>query len=268
MRQRELLSGVSALPLVAFGVMTASAPSAGATALQRPADPVVLTGADTPTLQGLGPAAIVGFAFSGGAWHQIPVQVDERALVDLGKAYNQAPNGVAVLSYTSPQTFAGKDPNPKFDADDELAFMARDAGDVATGAPLPTGVVAGTGVEVHVTDPLAPGSEGYVYLFKKAYRSGLQQGARKHYVKYTFHLASGSYKLTYKLTAGPNPENSTVTGATYTQHFADRWLTDSIKVTAPSASGSTYSTAPRRCSRRASAFAVRTPSTQARARSS
>ena len=42
-----------------------------------------------------------------------------------------------------------------------------------------TGVVAGTGVAVHVTDPLAPGSEGYVYLFKKAYGSGLKQGAGK-----------------------------------------------------------------------------------------
>jgi hypothetical protein len=115
--------------------------------------------------------------------------------------------------------------------------MARDAGDIATGAPLPIGVVAGTGVQVHVTDPLAPGSEGYVYLFKKAYGSGSKSGAGKHYVKYTFHLTSGSYKLTCKLAAGPNPENSNVTGATYTQHFADRWLTDSIKVTAPGSTG-------------------------------
>ncbi len=90
---------------------------------------------------------------------------------------------------------------------------------------------------MHVTDPLAPGSEGYVDLFKKAYGSGLKPGAGKHYVKYTFHLASGSYKLAYKLAAGPNPEDSNVTGATYTQHFADRWLTDSIKVTAPGSTG-------------------------------
>ena len=237
MRWRAILSGLFALGVVTFGVMTTSAPPVGATSLQRAADPVVLTGADTPTLQGVGPGAIVGFAFGAGAWHFIPIQIDERAIVDLGTAYNQAPNGVTVLSYTSPQTFAGKDPNPKFDANDELAFMARDAGDIATGAPLPTGVVAGTGVAVHVTDPLAPGSEGYVYLFKKAYGSGLKQGAGKHYVKYAFHLVSGAYKTTYKLTAGPNPENSDVTGATYTQHFADRWATDSIKVKAAGATG-------------------------------
>ena len=32
-------------------------------------------------------------------------------------------------------------------------------------------------------------------------------------------------------------ENSVVTGATYTWHFSDRWLSDSIKVTASGATG-------------------------------
>jgi hypothetical protein len=75
-----------------------------------------------------------------------------------------------------------------------------------------------------------------VYLFRKATGSGLAQGAKAHYVKYAFKLLSGPYKTTYRITAGPNPENTLATGATYQHHFADRWLSDSIKVTASGAS--------------------------------
>lgn len=114
--------------------------------------------------------------------------------------------------------------------------MARDAGVQSPGGSTPVGVVSTTGVEIHVTDPMAPGSEGYVYLFRKASGSGLAQGAHVKYVKYTFKLLSGKYKDTYSTTAGPNPENSLVTGATYKQHFADRWLSDNLTVTAPGAS--------------------------------
>lgn len=219
--------------------------SAGASAVNRPADPVVLTGADLPTLVNGSKATIVGFRWTGSAWLQIPVQVDERAVVNFGKIYNNPsavfyssqPGLVNQLVYTSSGTFAGADPNPKFDTDDELAFMARDAGVVSTATGAPVGTVAGTGVSVHVTDPLAPGAEGYVYLFRKASGSGLAQGAGKHYVRYAFKLLSGGYKTTYHLTAGPNPENSTVTGAYYKHHFSDRWLSDSIQILAPGATG-------------------------------
>jgi hypothetical protein len=90
---------------------------------------------------------------------------------------------------------------------------------------------------VHVTDPLVLGRSGYLYLFRTPLGSALVPGAHKSYVTYNFRLLSGNYKTTYSLTAGPNPENSVVTGATYTQHFADRWLTDSIRVNASGATG-------------------------------
>ncbi|HEY7440475.1 MAG TPA: hypothetical protein VIC35_13850 [Acidimicrobiia bacterium] len=226
---------VLAVCSLAGAVLVVQAPAASATPINRPSDPVVITGATTPTLQGQVPTQIVGFRADGSGWVQIPIQVDERAMLDLGLVYHGAANGVKVLAYTSNATFAGADPNKKFDADDELAFMARDTGVQATAASAPVGTVSGTGVAVHVTDPLAPGADGYVYLFVKAKGSKLQQGAGKKYVKYQFHLDSGNYKKTYKTTAGPNPENTHITGATYTQHFGDRWLTDSITVTAPGA---------------------------------
>jgi hypothetical protein len=222
-----LLGGVGlvAASLVASGTTAAAAP------LDRPSDPVVITGATVPALQGAAVGTIVGFAYDGASWVQIPVQVDERALLDLGLVYHGAANNVKVMGYTSPKTWAGKDPNPKFDADDEIAFMARDAGVESTAASQPTGTVAGSGVALHLTDPLNPSAEGFVYLFRRAPRvTGMPQGAKKHYVHYSFKLLSGQYKTTYNLADGPNPENSLASGATYRHHFGDRWMSDRIEL--------------------------------------
>lgn len=234
---------VAAAAAMVGAVMAAGGGSAGAAPLTRPADPVVVSGASLPTLSTFGKALIVGFAYDGSAWKHIPIQIDERALVDLGKVYNNlsfpnypTPTGVKVLTYTAGNTFTGNDPNKRLDADDELVFMARDAGVAAPEGSLPAGVVPGSGVELRVTDPLAPDTEGFVYLFRKAQGAKLPQGAKAKYVKYSFKLLSGSYKKTYKITQGPNPENTTVKGATYEHHFGDRWMSDSLKVTAPGAS--------------------------------
>jgi hypothetical protein len=57
-----------------------------------------------------------------------------------------------------------QDPQPLFDADDELSFMARDAGAQApAGQASPPG--AQHGQQVAVVDPLNPGATRYVYLF-------------------------------------------------------------------------------------------------------
>jgi len=231
---------------VTLGVTGLIAPApVGATPLVRPADPVVLTGANLPTFVNGPKAPLVGFRWTGSAWVQFPIQIDERAMVNFGKIYNDPsgtyygsqPGLVNQLVYTSGNTFTGPDPNGKFDADDELVFMARDAGVEAPVGTRPTGTVAGTGVRVTVTDPLNPGSEGYAYLFKKLAGSGLAQGAKIKYVTYSWRILGGAYKAHYKLTNGPNPENTLFTGATYRHHFSDRWASDRLEVIAPGASG-------------------------------
>ena len=230
---------VAALAVGATGLPAAAAP------LNRPADPVVLTGAALPTLVNGPKATIVGFRWTGTAWAALPVQIDERAVVNFGKIYNNPsavfygsmPGNVNQLVYTSTNTFTGGDPDAKFDSDDELAFMARDSGVVAPAGNRPTGTVAGSGVQIRITDPLASGSEGYVYLFRKVSGSGLKQNAGAAYVKYQFKLKSGGYKTTYQTTNGPNLENTLVTGAAYKHHFSDRWLSDQISITASGASG-------------------------------
>jgi hypothetical protein len=241
---RVRLGIVSAVATVAVAGLVGVTPAAAAP-LARPSDPVVLTGSALPKFVNGPKARIVGFRWTGSAWVQLPIQVDERAVVNFGKIYNNPtgtyynskPGAMSALVYTSPNTWTGADPNPKFDADDELVFMARDAGVQAPEGSNPPGTKPGTGEAIRVTDPVAPGAEGYVYLFAKTAGSKLQQGARAHYVKYSFKLKAGGYKTKYLINSGPNAENSLATGATYRHHFSDRWLSDQLMVTAPGASG-------------------------------
>jgi hypothetical protein len=197
----------------------------------READPIVLRGAETPKLTGAAPGAIVAFSHDGG-WTQVPVQVDERAVVDYG-VVRQIGNGFDHEAYTDPGTFAGADPDPTVDAGDEIAFMAKDAGGSATGIRSPDGVVPSSRTVVAIDDPLHPGSERFVYLFRSD--SGLDPAAGRSYVDYDFSLQSGDYKTTYdfdgvanvEADAPPaNPEDSAVTTSAYTQHLLSRWVTD------------------------------------------
>ncbi len=244
MHRSGLLALTCSLAVLGAGVLVGVGPAAAAP-ITRPADPVVLTGASLPSFLAGPRPTIVGFRWTGSAWAQLPIQIDERAVVNFGKIYNNPnavfygsqPGLVNELVYTSGNTWTGNDPDTKFDANDELAFMARDAGVLSPGGSQPVGTVPGSGVQVKVTDPLVPGAEGYVYLYRKSVGSPLKQGANAHYVRYAFKLLSGGYKTTYQLTSGPNLENTLVTGASYRHHFVDRWASDRLEVITGGATG-------------------------------
>jgi hypothetical protein len=206
----------------------------------RPDEAVVLTGSQVGALQGIPPNRLVAYAFHYGTWQQVPVQVDERAVLDIARPKN-ATAGKTALFYTDPNTWTGADPNPALDADDEIAFMSRDMygqahaiddDELGVHAPLvdPPHVVAGSGVEVKATDPLVTaGSGSWVYLFRSDGTLDPAAG-RPPLVDYDFVLLSGDYKSTYKIAGGTNPENSSVTTARYSAHFSDRWINDSLRV--------------------------------------
>ncbi len=236
----------------------------GAT-ISRPSDPVVLTGSALPKLTGGDPMHLVGFAWDGSAWHQIPVQVDERDLVNPGQIYHRPTNIWPVLSgtttpykalvytppatltagYTSMPTYTPSDSDPTFDTNDELSFLANDTGKQADGSvAAPAGVNAATREEVKANDPLSTNGVGYAYLFRSATLTGGSAGTTG--VTYTFSLDSGSYPNTYKMGAaslapnntwGFNPEHSTVVTPSYREAFGDRWLNNGLAVTAANASG-------------------------------
>jgi len=246
MRVRQTL--VVLLALAAACTLTAPRAQASGSTLDRPRDPVVLTGADVPWLSGSDPAGIVAFRWKG-SWQQLPLQVDERATLDFcdvygvgggggGEAAGSAfpkPCGVTNLFYTDSGTFTGPDPNTTLDADDEIVFMAKDAGGPAPPASQPPGTVFPSRLDVRITDPLDGAAEGYVYLFQSD--GSLSPGAGQQYVTYTFSLNSGPYLTTYNALNGPNPENSTATTAYYSHHFSDRWISDELRITATGASG-------------------------------
>ena len=259
--RRSIVSLCAAVVLVVG--LTGCESRYGAT-LNQPDDPIVLTGADTPALVGAAPQHVVGFSWDGSAWHQIPVQVDERDLVNPGEILHLSPVGYPklkgtstpyeILVYTPPAastpdytvypTYTPADSDPTVDADDEISFMAYDSGKVAPQGSTPPGVDAASRQVVTATDPLAPDNVGTVYLFTSSTLTGGSAGTTG--VGYTFSLDSGDYKATYKMgtsalapnrSSGYNPETSTVATPSYEMGFADRWINDSLKITRGGASG-------------------------------
>jgi hypothetical protein len=202
----------------------------------RDADPVVLKGASLEPLLGADPGDFVAFRWTGSAWDQVPVQIDERAAVSYRQIYNNTAGcdftcndfTGTVTVYTDPDTWTGPDPDPEFDSDDELALMARDSGAQAP-AGGPAGVLPNTRTALELTDPIS-GTRGYfVYLFQSD--GSLDPSAGESYVDYDFHLTSGDYKSTYAIASGPNPETSGVATDFYSEDgLTDRWLDRGLRI--------------------------------------
>lgn len=241
LRLLPLIAAVLAvLALSSFAARSAlrSADVAEASTLTRDEDPVVLTGADIPTLNGIAPNLLVAFRHTGSAWAQIPVQVDERDVRDYATIYNGCCVGAGQtsLQYTDANTWTGADTDATIDANDEIVFMAKDAGVIPPSFSEPANVIAGSGREATVSDPLNPGQAGYVYLFRSD--GTLDPGAGVAYVAYNFTLnPPADYKTTYNFSDGPNPENSLAFSANYAYHFGDRWQDDELFITAGAATG-------------------------------
>lgn len=238
---RARLLGLPAALLLVIGLAPEATASKGLP--NRGSDPVVLTGAKLPALTGAAPMRIVGFSRRGEGWKQVPVQVDEMAVVDYPTVRQSPTRPFSRLAYTDPDTFAGPDPDSTFDPDDELAAMARDSGERARRADGPRGVRSATRTEVAVSDPLRKGAKRYLYLYVS--KGGLSPAAGKRYVDYDFRLDSGDYRTTYDFNGvandgnGPpaNTEDSTVSTPFYSQHLLSRWIEDELQITAGNASG-------------------------------
>ena len=195
---------------------------------------------------GTAPDLLVAFRYEG-VWVQIPIQVDEREVRSYGEIYDfldhwslagdPAARGDLYPFedefYTDPGTYMGPDTDPMLDDNDEVVFMARDTGTIASAIADPQGVIAGSRAEVRVSDPL-DGTTGYVYLFQSA--GGLDPSAGQSYVDYQFKLQSGDYLGTFRL-VGINPELSTMSSNYYERTFTSRMLSEVLRITAPGASG-------------------------------
>ncbi len=98
---------VLALVTVHAGAEPAAVPQDPQNTLTRQRDPVVVQGSSLPEFAGAPLNELFVYAYNGGIWHQIPFQLDE--VEPIGNTYVVTEDG-------------------QLDANDELAFMALDAG--------------------------------------------------------------------------------------------------------------------------------------------
>jgi len=121
--------------------------------LNRPYEPVILTGKEFPDFSNNTATLpqLFLYKYSAGAWTQIPFQFDE-----------VEPDS---LTPANPTYFRKGD--GKLDDQDELVFMARDAGDKAPTSAWVNDAASLTSsrYEIEVTDPVNS-NRGYVYLFR------------------------------------------------------------------------------------------------------
>ena len=162
--------------ILSFAILTQH-PLAAAASLTRVMEPVILTGDQLPAWTGVALDQLFLYAYrQAGGWEQIPWQFDEKQ----DRVYVANEDG-------------------KLDADDELAFMARDCGDQA----LPSQWIADPDArnhrryEITVTDPLHAGERCWVYLYRS---TTLSQTTVDDYVDYAAYTATTP---TYRLTLQP-----------------------------------------------------------------
>jgi hypothetical protein len=149
----------------------------------------------------------VVYAYDSGSnqWALIPSQVDERKDVTLEGQCTHVEN-----------MFAQED--GLLDADDELALMAADLGDLAADGVLPPGDAL-TVYRLEVTDPRQGGGQGWAYVTASA--SAPPPPA--DYVSYT----------TTRSLPDPSsvvPEDTSVDSEAYQAHFSGRWTMDALAV--------------------------------------
>lgn len=114
--------------------------------LNRPQEPLVTNGYDYPSLVGSDIDELVLYRNNGGMWEPIPFQIDE---VSITGTFVMSEDGV-------------------FDANDELVFMARDAGDMAMDWPNDAEARLNPRYVLTATDPLDPAGIGWVYLYRSS----------------------------------------------------------------------------------------------------
>ena len=266
--------------IVALALFAAAIPasaSAGTAAVgvpERSAEAIILKGAQTQGLIGVPPGDLVAFRWQSG-WQQVPVQVDERKLVDYRILRQWRSNGAGAEPffssevYADPGTYAGADGSPQptsskgpaygpdlsnpvppgdknLDSNDEIAMMASDAGASAFGQANPPGIFGSSRTAILVEDPLDPDGRRFLYLFRRS--GSLDPTAGRDYVNYEQRyspLLAGGYFGGYNHASigdnvnGPpvNPEASTISSDLYEQTFPGRWLIDGLRIKAGAATG-------------------------------
>ena len=211
---------------------------AGAVAVNRPADPVVITGASSPRCRRQ-PGTIVASPAPARPGAQIPVQVDERKVLNFGTVYSGAANNVNVARLRRPEHLRRQGPEheARRRRRDRVHGPRRRAAPAGAVAP-PAATKAGTGVQVLVADPLVADAAAETVRVPVPAQGGRSTpGAGRDYVDYPFSLLVRELQEDLQAAGRAEPREQPRHGAYYQHHFGDRWMSDRIKVTAPGSSG-------------------------------
>jgi len=149
--------------------------------ITRVSDPIIIKGAQIPSLRGVPLARISLYSSRNGTAAPVTFQIDEA-------------DGSGVLSLTAPDGNAINSDDGKWDDNDELVFMSCDLGDRMSAAELPAGYSAAA--EISCSDPLTQGS-GWVYCV--SFPEPVREVATP-YVRYDSkrdYVASDRYELGY-----------------------------------------------------------------------
>ena len=176
--------GLAAVWLVIAGLSTARAQSTvsqaplAVAAIDRPQDPVVVKGANFPAFSGTLLGDLVLFAYRSGTWTPIPFQIDE---VNITGTFVMSDGGL-------------------LDANDELVFMAGDAGDSVGTAIWPADPQSRLypRYTITVTDPLSEGGPAWAYL----YRSTTLTPSGVSYITWT-HATQTAAAISYTTAFSP-----------------------------------------------------------------
>ena len=226
------------IALALLGALAVPAAASASVASSRSADPIVVTGARVPALLGSSPQRILAYRYAAKRLRQVPLQVDERKLFDVGNAYQPAlPSGEQTLVYADAAMSAGADNDLAFDSNDEIALLGASVGGKSpSNVVLPSALRGRPHQWLKVRDPIS-GESGYILL--GVARSGIKidQAAGSHPLTYKFALAFGQPYSSYRRAQGPNPESSSLSTPFYSLGFSDRWMKDRLNIRAKDASG-------------------------------
>jgi hypothetical protein len=174
LRRSAFLRALALAALVGFALLgRAFADGVTPRTITRNLEPVVVTGADLPLLQGSPADSLFVYAFHEGNWEQVPFQVDH------------------VVSGVYTSTVGGS-----LGPTDEIVFMASDLGDnpplVDLTASLP---ISTTWYEIEATDSLSPTLKGWAYVVRS---SGLTKTFTETYAAFdglTTQITTTNYAL-------------------------------------------------------------------------
>mgnify|MGYP003694433019 CR=1 FL=1 len=216
----------------------------GPSPLHRPADPVVLTGADVAArLTGIPPGDLVAFRWDG-AWSP-----------DTGAGRRGAPSSNFDDVYDNMASLRlgigrrvhrprlhgrqhpSREPTPtrRSTANDEIVFMAADAGTQPPAFGEPSRVVASSGMKITVTDPLERRRRLRLPLPPEAARSTRAPASSTWRTSFACSRAP-----TRRRTRSPTVPTWKTAGSvrrSIQKHFSDRWLQDELRIYSGSATG-------------------------------